>query len=44
VLGVDELFLLNATNLGSFDSRYFGPIDASFVRGRALLLVTVALQ
>lgn len=30
-----ELFLLNPTNPASFDSRYFGPIDASFVRGRA---------
>jgi hypothetical protein len=29
----DELFLLNLTNPGSFDSCYFGPIDTSFVRG-----------
>lgn len=31
----DELFLLNPNHSASFDSRYFGPIDASFVRGRA---------
>ena len=31
-----ELFLLNAGNSASFDSRYFGPVDASFVRGRAI--------
>jgi conjugative transfer signal peptidase TraF len=36
----DELFLLNFANVGSFDSRYFGPIDASFVRGRAIPLST----
>jgi len=30
-----ELFLLNAGNPASFDSRYFGPVDVSFVRGRA---------
>ena len=30
-----ELFLLNPTRADSFDSRYFGPLDASFVRGRA---------
>ena len=28
-----ELFLLSATNPASFDSRYFGPIDASAVIG-----------
>ena len=43
-LGVGELFLLNTTNPGSFDSRYFGPIDASFVRGRATPLMTKTLQ
>ena len=31
-----ELFLLNVSNPASFDSRYFGPLDASFVRGRAV--------
>lgn len=30
-----ELFLLSATNSASFDSRYFGPIDAAAVLGRA---------
>jgi len=30
-----ELFLLSATNPASFDSRYFGPIDAAAVLGRA---------
>lgn len=34
-LRVGELFLLSATNLASFDSRYFGPIDAAAVLGRA---------
>jgi conjugative transfer signal peptidase TraF len=32
----DELFLLNGDVPASFDSRYFGPIDVSFVRGRAI--------
>jgi conjugative transfer signal peptidase TraF len=35
-----ELFLLNSSHPTSFDSRYFGPLDASFVRGRALALWT----
>lgn len=30
-----ELFLLSGTNLASFDSRYFGPIDAATVLGVA---------
>lgn len=30
-----ELFLLSGTNLASFDSRYFGPIDAASVLGVA---------
>lgn len=34
-LHVGELFLLSTTNPSSFDSRYFGPIDAAAVRGRA---------
>ena len=34
----DELFLLNGDVPASFDSRYFGPIDVSFVRGRAIPL------
>ena len=36
----DELFLLNPAHVGSFDSRYFGPIDRSFVRGLAVPLST----
>jgi conjugative transfer signal peptidase TraF len=35
-----ELFLLNANRPSSFDSRYFGPIDVSFVRGKAASLWT----
>jgi conjugative transfer signal peptidase TraF len=35
-----ELFLLNANRPSSFDSRYFGPIDASFVRGKVTSLWT----
>ncbi len=35
-----ELFLLSSTNLASFDSRYFGPIAASNVIGRALPIWT----
>lgn len=34
-LRAGELFLLSATNPASFDSRYFGPIDAGAVLGRA---------
>lgn len=30
-----EVFLLNPTSPASFDSRYFGPLDTSFLRGRA---------
>ena len=37
----DEVFLLNAGLPGSFDSRYFGPIDVSFIRGRAVRLATI---
>jgi conjugative transfer signal peptidase TraF len=44
MLGADELFLLNVTNPGSFDSRYFGPLDTSFVRGRAIPLMTEEVQ
>lgn len=35
-----ELFLLSATNPASFDSRYFGPIDATAVIGQAQPLWT----
>lgn len=34
-LRAGELFLLSATNPASFDSRYFGPIDAAAVLGSA---------
>ena len=43
-LEIGELFLLNASAPSSFDSRYFGPIDVSFVRGRANLLWTTRRQ
>jgi len=35
-----ELFLINTSNAASFDSRYFGPISASAVRGQAIPLWT----
>lgn len=34
-LRAGELFLLSGTNPASFDSRYFGPMDAASVLGRA---------
>jgi conjugative transfer signal peptidase TraF len=34
-LGEDEVFLLATHAAASFDSRYFGPIDRAFIRGRA---------
>lgn len=34
-LQAGEVFLLSRTNPASFDSRYFGPIDAAAVLGRA---------
>lgn len=34
-LAEHEVFLLNPTSAASFDSRYFGPLDTSFLRGRA---------
>ena len=39
-LGSDELFLLNPGNKASFDSRYFGPVKTTEVRGRATPLWT----
>jgi conjugative transfer signal peptidase TraF len=39
-LAGDELFLLNASNKASFDSRYFGPVKTTQVRGRATPLWT----
>jgi len=35
LLAGGELFLLSSTNPASFDSRYFGPIDAAMVLGVA---------
>jgi conjugative transfer signal peptidase TraF len=31
----EELFLLNPSNPASFDSRYLGPVDMSFILGQA---------
>jgi conjugative transfer signal peptidase TraF len=39
-LAGDELFLLNPSNKASFDSRYFGPVKTTEVRGRATPLWT----
>ena len=39
-LAGDELFLLNPSNKASFDSRYFGPVKTTDVRGRATPLWT----
>jgi conjugative transfer signal peptidase TraF len=39
-----ELFLLNASNAASFDSRYFGPVSLSAVRGEAIPLWTWGAQ
>jgi conjugative transfer signal peptidase TraF len=35
-----ELFLLNTGNAASFDSRYFGPVSVSAVRGQAIPIWT----
>jgi conjugative transfer signal peptidase TraF len=35
-----ELFLLNTSNAASFDSRYFGPVSVSAVRGQAIPIWT----
>jgi len=40
----DEVFLLNPGHPASFDSRYFGPIDVTFVRGRAVPIWTTSRQ
>ena len=40
MLASGELFLLSVTNPASFDSRYFGPVAASAVIGRAQPLWT----
>lgn len=39
-LASGEVFLLSPSNPASFDSRYFGPVDASAVRGQAVPLWT----
>jgi len=39
-LASGELFLLSATNQASFDSRYFGPVFESAVRGQAVPILT----
>jgi conjugative transfer signal peptidase TraF len=41
-LGADELFLLATASLSSFDSRYFGPVDAGAVVGRAVPVWTIS--
>jgi conjugative transfer signal peptidase TraF len=40
VLMTGEVFLIGVSSPASFDSRYFGPIDASFVQGRAIPWLT----
>jgi len=40
VVAADELFLMNPQVRGSLDGRYFGPVPASAVIGRALPLYT----
>ena len=44
VLIHDELFVFNAMVPASFDSWFFGPIDSSFVRGRATRLASISSQ
>ncbi len=44
VLTDGELFLLSDTHPASFDSRYFGPIDASAVLGTARSIWTGSVQ
>jgi conjugative transfer signal peptidase TraF len=39
-LGADELLLLNPAHPGSLDGRYFGPLRASTVLGRAVPMLT----
>ncbi|MFT3819576.1 MAG: S26 family signal peptidase [Rubrivivax sp.] len=43
-LRAGELFLLSTTNPASFDSRYFGPVDAAAVLGRAQPMWTWSAQ
>jgi conjugative transfer signal peptidase TraF len=44
VLVDGEVFLLTTDAPASFDSRYFGPLDRSFLRGRATPLWTESRQ
>ncbi|HTM81577.1 S26 family signal peptidase [Asticcacaulis sp.] len=37
-LGSDDVFVLNANAPYSFDSRYFGPVSAGLIKGRAVPL------
>ena len=39
-IGADEIFLMNASVADSFDGRYFGPIAATAIIGKALPLWT----
>ncbi len=36
----DCVWLLSTYSVGSFDSRYFGPVDVTSVRGRATTIIT----
>jgi conjugative transfer signal peptidase TraF len=44
VLSADEIFLFSAEPQGAFDSRYFGPISRTAVRGTAQPLWTWSAQ
>ena len=41
VVSADEIFLMNPRSADSFDGRYFGPLPASSVIGRAIPLWTM---
>jgi conjugative transfer signal peptidase TraF len=41
ILGQDEVFLLNPRSADSLDGRYFGPLPASSVVGRAIRVWTI---
>jgi conjugative transfer signal peptidase TraF len=41
VVSADEVFLMNPRSADSFDGRYFGPLPASSVIGRAIPLWTI---
>jgi conjugative transfer signal peptidase TraF len=44
LIGRDEVFLMNVDQPASLDGRYFGPIPASAIVGRAVPLWTLARQ